>query len=244
MPPQPQRGPSSSTGHVAELAGEAVRAVQDLAAGDDRAADAGRDGQVDEVVAAARRAEGRSPSAATFVSRSRNAGRSSASRELRGERDVPELRAEVGRLDDDAGRTGSTGPGDEMPMPAMLAATSAGVAAGARVAARRRTRRRRPRDPRRLGVGRSLRASRVPSGWMTAARIRVPPRSTAMTGREDRAKPLVSIVGRARILAVGRFWTAAAPDPAHIARQCRSARKTKTPAGRPAGVRWCSMRSG
>jgi hypothetical protein len=88
---------------------------------------------------------------------------------------------------------GSIGPGDETPIPAMPAAISEPASSRARRAASTHDRTM-PAGPCSVGVGRSLRAMRVPSGSMTAARILVPPRSTAMTGREDRAKPLVSIV--------------------------------------------------
>src|SRR5207302_2915715 len=49
--------PVEADRHVAELAGEAIGAVEEPAAGHDRAADAGRDRQVDEVVVALRGAE-------------------------------------------------------------------------------------------------------------------------------------------------------------------------------------------
>jgi hypothetical protein len=74
-------------------------------------------------------------------------------------------------------------------MPAIASAMPAGASARARRAASRHAATTAP-GPWSLGVGRSFRASRVPSGWTIAARICVPPRSTAMTGREDRAKPL------------------------------------------------------
>ena len=53
---------------VAELAGDPIRAGQQPTAGEDRAADAGRDGQVDEVVRALPGPEAASPRIATFVS--------------------------------------------------------------------------------------------------------------------------------------------------------------------------------
>ena len=195
IPPQPQRGPSSVDRHVAELAGEAVRAVEELAAGDDRAADAGRDGQVDEVVDAARRAEGllaERGDVRVAIEERRQARALARAPRRAGCRGTAGRGWAARRRRRSAGRPGRA---TRSPMP--------GDARRPRPARRRRGRasrpstqqpRRRPRDPRSSGVGRSMRASRVPSGRTTAARIRVPPRSTAMTGREDRAKPLVSIV--------------------------------------------------
>ena len=180
-----------------------------------------------------------SPSAATFVSRSRNAGRSRprASSAAIGTSRNCGPRLGVSRT---TPVRGSTGPGDEIPIPAMLAATSEPASCRARVAASMH-RATMTEGPCSVGVGRSLRVSRVPSGSMTAARMRVPPRSTAMTGREDRAKPLRLIVEKGLDSSRGPV-----PDPLRQSRSRRSggaaarrsAGQTKTPAGVPAGVEW------
>ena len=110
--------PVELDGDVPELAGEAVGPVEELATGHDRAADAGRDGQVDEV----RRSRGprRTPA--------RRAPRRSC--RDRGRRAGPPTRASaaaIGMSRNSGPRfggstttppNGSTGPGDEMPMPA------------------------------------------------------------------------------------------------------------------------------
>jgi hypothetical protein len=87
-------------GRVAELAGSAVRSVEDAALGDDGAADTGRDGQVDEVGAAASRSEG-------HLAQGRNVGvalqegrQAQGGCHLSRNRHVDELGAHVRRLDD------------------------------------------------------------------------------------------------------------------------------------------------
>src|SRR6266550_5339753 len=103
---------------------------------------------------------------------------------------------------------GSTGPGEDTPIPAICSATSRLTPSRAARAAMRQCSTL-AAGPSAVGVPRSMRARRVPSGRTTAARIRVPPRSTAMTGREDRAKPLGLRSGRSekglRILAARHF---------------------------------------
>jgi hypothetical protein len=169
---------------VAQLAREAVRPVQQLAAQDDRATDSGRDGQVDEVVAVpggAKRALAERCDVGVPIKERRQA---EALAEGAGKLDVPELRAKVrGVKDDAADRVERPGGGDADSRDVASASRAASMQSASTAA-----------GPSSFGVGRSKRACRVPSGSTIAARIRVPPRSTAMTGREDRAKPLVSFV--------------------------------------------------
>ena len=189
----------------------------------------------------------RSPSAATFVSRSRNAGRPSASASprragrrgsaARGSAARPRRPLRVdrsGRRDADAG---------DRPRRASAGASCAGVARG--LDGRRQGRR---RARRRSGSGDRSGRCRVPSGWTIAARIRVPPRSTAMTGREDRAKPRFRSCGaRASLAAEGLPASPPAPPDCRAGPASRDRAvppETKTPAGRPAGVLRCQMRSG
>ena len=94
---------------VTELAGEAVRAVQELAGGDDRAADARRDRQVDEVVLALRRTEGVLAERRDVRVPIEERRQAELVAQRGRQRDVAEVRAEVGRLDDD------TRPGIERP---------------------------------------------------------------------------------------------------------------------------------
>ena len=119
-PPQPQSGPSSSTGTWPSSPAMPSGPWKSRPSGDDRAADAGRDRQVEEVVDAARRRR-RPPRRARRRScrgRGTSAGRAPASTCI-GQRDVAEARAEVRRLDDRRPRAGRAGPGAEMPMPTI-----------------------------------------------------------------------------------------------------------------------------
>ena len=169
---------------VPQLAGQPVRTVEQPAAADDPATDPGRHGQVDEVVAVAAGAERRLPERG-HVRVAVQEGRQAERRlDLAGERDMVEVRAEVRRLDDRA-RERVHRPGRGIPMPASWSATVAGAAdradrsaamQAATIAA----------GPSALGVRVALRASREPSGRTTAARMWVPPRSSARTGRGDR----------------------------------------------------------
>src|SRR5882672_12347556 len=161
----------------------------------------------------------RSPRAATFVSRSRNAGSPSASESAA----VSGMSRNLGPRFGGSTMTpvrGSTGPGEDRPMPAITAATSVGAPARASLAASMQPATT-AAGPSSLGVGRSILASRAPSGRTTAARIRVPPRSTAMTGREDRAKPLDSIWEFAAIVAgaLGPSQTSGKPRPPPVTRR-------------------------
>jgi len=88
---------------VAELSGHPIRAVEEPAVAHDRPADAGRDGDVQEVGAAPAGperglTEGRHVRVAV-----EERGQAERALDGVGERDVTEPRAEVGRLDDDTG---------------------------------------------------------------------------------------------------------------------------------------------
>src|SRR5262245_19386134 len=177
-----------------------------------------------------------SPRAATFVSRSRNAGRSSDSASAAA---IGMSRKSGPRF---GGSTttpakGSTGPGDEIPIPARASRTEAGTSSRARLATSRQASTM-AAGPACVGVSRSVRPSREPSGRTIAARIRVPPRSTAMTGREDRAKPLVSIGEIHR-----SFYQSGSAIPTRPELGARhSHAKSRTPAGYPAGVEGSKVR--
>ena len=129
-----------------ELAGQPVGTVEQPAAADDPAADPGRDGQVDEVVAVAAGADVDSPSAATFVSRSRNVGSPRAASTSRASgmswKSGPRFGGST-----TVPMNGSTGPGEEIPIPASWSATVVG-APTVPTAAPRCRQRRQPARPR------------------------------------------------------------------------------------------------
>ena len=91
-------------------------------------------------------------------------------------------------------RQGSIGPGLETPTPAMAPARLRG--ARARDMRRASTQASTTASgPFALGVSVAIRATRLPSGRITAARTWVPPRSRARTGRADRANLEVGSLG-------------------------------------------------
>ena len=98
---------------VAELAGHAVGAVEQPAVRDDRATDAGRHREVDEVVLAAAGAEGRLAERGDVRVAVEERRQAESCLDVVGERHVTEVRTEVRRLDDRAGaRVDRAGRGD------------------------------------------------------------------------------------------------------------------------------------
>jgi hypothetical protein len=172
----------------------------------------------------------RSPRAATLVSRSRNAGRPRAAPSSGASGMSRKLGPRLGGSMTWPVR-GSSGPGDETPMPTIASATSRRTSSRAVRAAWMQASTT-AAGPCSFGVSRSTRARRLPSGRTTAARIWVPPRSTAMTGWESRAKP------RARGQLAPRFYRRTPSGP-------REPNVTKRPPpDAPTGVRAHQMRSG
>ncbi len=128
-----------------------------------------------------------SPRAATFVSRSRNAGRPS----------LFSISAAIGTsmksapmlgVPSTTPRHGSSGPGLEMPMPTTTLLISSGaLMMTSRKAASHASRI--ASGPSATGVRPLVMTTRVPSSMTTAARMFVPPTSRARTGRADIDKP-------------------------------------------------------
>ena len=95
-------GPIDVDGHVAQLASQAVRAAQQSAVADNRAADAGRDGQVDVVRQAARRPKGTLTKGRDLGVALEQRRQSKLFTEARREREAPQTGIEVGRVEEDA----------------------------------------------------------------------------------------------------------------------------------------------
>ncbi len=175
-------------GRVAELARGAVRAVEDPAVGDDGSADAGRDGEVDEVRAVAGRPEGHLAEGGD-VGVPLQEGRQAEARSQLRRRSGTSTKSGpmLGVCDHHAAprvhrtRAGDADSRDRVadfagtPSRALLQRRLAGI----------QDRRGAVRD----GVRPRATASREPSSMTTAARMWVPPTSSARTGRADRGKP-------------------------------------------------------
>jgi hypothetical protein len=98
---------------VAELAGRPVRTVEQPAVGDDRAADARRDRQVDDVVAAPGRAECPLTERSDVRVALEECGQADGGPDRRPDREAPERPAEIRRVTERAGpRVERAGRGD------------------------------------------------------------------------------------------------------------------------------------
>jgi hypothetical protein len=172
---------------VAELAGHPVRIRGTAGHRDDRATDAGRHRDIDEVVLAAAGPVGRLAERGDVRVAVEERRQSESCLHVVRERHVTEIRTEVRRLDDRAGARVDW-PGLEIPMPMIDARTSSGARSRAAMSAATHASTT-AAGPSSLGVSVATRVSREPSGWTTAARIWVPPRSSARTRRDSRAKP-------------------------------------------------------